>query len=214
MSTLTLYRGVWPQNVSKLAKYAVRFTDGTWKVAVLYEAGEGLRYLAVEGGATDVATRVNAVKTAQRDQPGGAFYVNEYRHIIVPVTGDAASGTGSSLTTLQADSETDFRFEFRGSAAYDGSRLDRMERRCSPRRAAGSARAPGNPLLCARCCGGGDIYYETPALTDVDIPRRSVPRDDPQKVQLSKILGNKSQLGEGCYAPIAGIFCGHQGGRF
>jgi hypothetical protein len=95
MNTVTLYRGVWPQNVSKLAKYAVRFIEGEWKVTVLYDAGDGLRYLAVEGGAPDIASRVNAVKNALRDQPGGAFYVNEYRHILVPVTAAGPSGAGS-----------------------------------------------------------------------------------------------------------------------
>ena len=77
MKKPTLYRGLWPQNVSRLAKYAVRFLDGNWKVTVLYEAGDGLRYLAVEGGDADLASSINSVKIALGEQPGGAFYVNE-----------------------------------------------------------------------------------------------------------------------------------------
>ena len=95
ISSPKLYRGVWPQNVSKLAKYALRSINGDWKVTVLYEAGEGLRYLAVEGESGEVIEQVNAVKTMLGDQRGGAFYVNEYRHVIVPVKSDPTSGTGS-----------------------------------------------------------------------------------------------------------------------
>lgn len=62
MSTFALYRGVWPQNVSKLAKYGVRYIDREWKVTVWYDVGSGLRYLAVEGGGADLVSRINGVK--------------------------------------------------------------------------------------------------------------------------------------------------------
>jgi hypothetical protein len=205
MSAPSLYRGVWPQNVSKLAKYAVRFIEGDWKVTVLYEAGEGLRYLAVEGGAPDIVSRVNTVKMAMQDQPGGAFYVNEYRHIIVPVTGDATSGAGSHYY-VAGRLETDFRFEFEGQplttkpVRSDGTPLNAGDRWIGPR--------PGIPYVLA--AGGGDIYCETPALTDEDPPtiRPSMTR----RFQLSKIVGDKSLL-QKAVGPIASVR-GYQGGRF
>src|SRR5665647_407984 len=95
MNAPQLYRGVWPQNVDRLAKYAVRFVDGDWKVAVRCETEEEPRYLAVRGAGADLADRVNAIKTAVHGQLGGAFYVNEYRHILVPVNDSALSGTAS-----------------------------------------------------------------------------------------------------------------------
>lgn len=205
MNTLTLYRGVWPQNVSKLAKYAVRFVEGDWKVTVLYDAGDGLRYLAVEGGAPDIATRVNSVKTALSDQPGGAFYVNEYRHILVPVTADASSRVGSHYY-MAGRLDTDFRFEFEGQPLTakpvnpDGTPLSRKDRWVGPR--------PGIPYVLA--AGGCDIYYETPALTDGDPPtiRPSMTR----RVQLSKVIVDKSLI-ETATWPISSVR-GHRGGRF
>src|SRR5262245_6917354 len=109
----TLYRGVWPQNVSRLAKYAVRFVDGTWKITVLYDAGDGLRFLAVQGGETEVVERINEVKFTHGDQPGGAFYVNEYRHVIVPVKGVPASGHNSHYYCAGSLTD-DLAFEFEG----------------------------------------------------------------------------------------------------
>ena len=205
MNTPTLYRGVWPQNVSKLAKYAVRFIDGQWKITVLYEAGEGLRYLAVEGEGTDLVSRINAVKTVLREQPGGAFYVNEYRHVIIPVKGDESSGAGSHYY-FAGRLEGDFRFEFEDQPLTskpvhpNGAQLSAGERWVGPR--------PGIPYVLA--AGGGDIYFETPALTDDDPPavRPSMTR----RVQLSKVLGDEPRVRQ-AVQPVASVR-GHQGGRF
>jgi len=205
MNTSTLYRGVWPQNVSKLAKYSVRFIDGDWKITVLYEAGEGLRYLAVEGGGADLTSRINAVKMALQDQPGGAFYVNEYRHVLVPVKGDASSGAGSHYY-YAGRLAGDFRFEFEGKPLTtkpvhpNGKPLKHGERWIGPR--------PGIPYVLA--AGGGDIYYETPALTETDPPaiRPSMTR----QVRLSRVLGDKALVAR-AVQPIADLR-GYQGGRF
>jgi hypothetical protein len=205
MSTFKLYRGVWPQNVSKLAKYAVRYVDGAWKITVLYDAGSGLRYLAVEGGGTDLVSRINNVKTALRDQPGGAFYVNEYRHVLVPVKGDETSGVGSEYY-YAGKLDGDFSFEFEGLPLNtrpihpNGTPLEIGERWVGPR--------PGVPYVLS--AGGSDIYYETPALTDTDPPtiRPSMKR----KVQLSKILIDKTLIRR-AVKPVAEIR-GYSGGRF
>lgn len=205
MSTPTLYRGVWPQNVSKLAKYAVRFVDGEWKITVLYEAGEGIRYLAVEGAVTELAQRINTVKTALRDQPGGAFYVNEYRHVLVPVVGSSVSGFGSHYY-YAGRLDADLSFEFEGRplttkpVGTDGSPLNPGDCWVGPR--------PGIPYVSA--AGGGDIYYESPALTDDDPPK--VRPSMTRKVQLSKILESKVSVARAVQA-VANVR-GHQGGRF
>jgi hypothetical protein len=205
MNGPSLYRGLWPQNVSKLAKYSVRFIDGTWKVTVLYEAAAGLRYLAVEGGGTDVASRINDVKKAFRDQPGGAFYVNEYRHIIVPVTGSLGSGTGSNYY-YAGRLDLEFRFEFEGQLLTtrpihpNGTSLTVGERWIGPR--------PGIPYVLA--AGAGDNYYETPALTDEDPPK--VRPSMKSRVQLSRVLSDRALVARAC-RPIADRR-GHQGGRF
>lgn len=205
MNASTLYRGVWPQNVSKLAKYAVRFVDGKWKITVLYEAGEGLRYLAVEGGGAGLDEKINAVKTALRDQPGGAFYVNEYRHLLVPVADTSVSGFGSNYYSA-GRLDADLTFEFEGKPlttkpiGFNGAPLKAGDRWVGPR--------PGIPYVLA--AGGADIYYESPALTDDDPPvvRPSMTR----RVQLSKVVGDKAAVAR-AVRPIASVR-GHQGGRF
>ncbi len=205
MTKPSLYRGVWPQTVGKLAKYTVRFVEGDWKITVLYQVDEGLLYLAVEGAGADLAARVNAVKVALRDQPGGAFYVNEYRHIIVPVTGSPGSGAASHYY-YAGRLANDLTFQFEGKPLTtkpirpDGTPLNPGDRWIGPR--------PGIPYVLA--AGGGDIYFETPALTDEDPPaiRPSMTR----RVQLSKVLGGKSAVSR-AVRPVADIR-GHQGGRF
>jgi hypothetical protein len=204
MSTPTLYRGLWPQNVSKLAKYRVSFENTVWKVSVQYDIGEGLRYLAVEKDQRDVVERVNAVKTHLRSTPGGVFYVNEYRHILVPVAGSA--DTANALYFSAGRLEQDFAFQFEGkpltSRPVDaqGQPLVPGTKWTGPR--------PGIPYKLK--AGGADIAYETPALTDTDPPevRQGVTRN----VELSKILKDKAAVAR-AVRPIATVR-GYQGGRF
>ena len=205
MTGPSLYRGVWPQNVSKMAKYAVRFIDNTWKITVLYEASEGLRYLAVEGGGTILAERINAFKTMLRGEPGGTFYLNEYGHVLVPVTGEAASGVGSQYYCA-GRFDGDFNFEFEGQPLTtkpihpNGKPLKAGDPWVGPR--------PGIPYVLA--AGGGDIYYETPALTDTNPPK--IRPMTTQRVKLSKVLEDPSLLAR-VVRPVASVR-GHQGGRF
>lgn len=200
-----MYRGVWPQNVSRLAKYGLRFVDGVWKVTVLYDAGDGLRFLAVEGGSANIIEQINAVKVALGNPPGGAFYVNEYRHIVVPVKGDSDSGTGSHYYGA-GRLHTDLVFDFEGKTLttrpvrQDGSPLHPGEKWVGPR--------PGVPYVLS--AGGGDVYYETPALTDAEPPEIR-PRMI-RKVQLSKVLNDAGATARAA-TTVAGVR-GHQGGRF
>lgn len=205
MTDPVLYRGVWPQNVSKLAKYVLKFIDGEWKVTVNYYAGEGLTYLAIEGDSADVAEQVNRVKAAVTLQPGGAFYVNEYRHLIVPVAAPATTGFGS-VYYHAGRLERDFIFDFEGQPlsgrpeAPDGSPLEPGQRWVGPR--------PGIPYVLA--AGGQDIYFESPALTDDDPPR--VRPNVTRHVTLSSVLKNPDLVRKAT-APIC-RYRGYQGGRF
>ena len=197
----TLYRGLWPQNVNKLAKYTVGFVDGQWRVTVGYDVGDGLRFLAVEGGETGLASLVNEVKKAVVNQLGGAFYINEFRHVLVPV-----KNGNTSEYYYAGPAEVDFVFDFEGKPLTtravngDGHALLRGEKWYGPR--------PGIPYVLA--AGGGDIYYETPALTDGDPP--AVRPNMKRKVQLSKVLQNPGAVARATQ-PVAAVR-GHQGGRF
>jgi len=193
--------------VSKLAKYGIRGDEREreWRITVLYDVGEGHRYLAVHGGRHELIECINELKTTLGDGPGGAFYVNEYRHVLVPVADTSGTGTGSHYYCA-GRLEEDFAFEFQGQLLTtkpirpDGSLLEPGDPWVGPR--------PGIPYVLS--AGGGDIYYETPALTDDDPPRVR-PRMTRQ-VRLSRVLGDKGALAR-AVAPVAKIR-GHRGGRF
>jgi hypothetical protein len=201
MTSLKLYRGVWPQNVSRLAKFGVRSHDKAWRVCVLYDVGSGLRYLALDKDRDDVAAMVNEVKTAFGHTPGGTFYVNEYRHVIVPV--DSGEGpfyyyaghlTGNLMFQFEGASLSTF------PAQPDGTPLAHGDRWVGPR--------PGIPYVLA--AGGNDIHYTTPALTETDPP--VVRPMMTMQVKLSKVLRNEA-LVRRVVEPIVRIK-GFQGGRF
>jgi hypothetical protein len=101
--------------------------------------------------------------------------------------------------------DSDFRFEFEGKPLTakpvrpDGTPLKSKDRWVGPR--------PGIPYVLA--AGGGDIYYETPALTAEDPP--TIRPSTTRRVQLSKVIGEKSLL-RGALAPISAVR-GHQADR-
>lgn len=201
----TLYRGLWPQVVGRLAKYAVRFIDGEWKISVWYNVGDGLRYLAVEGDGADLVLRINEVKEAFDGKPGGAFYLNEYRHVLVPVAGSPEHGVPVHYY-YAGRYEKDFHFDFEGRTLttqpkdLEGKPLSPGSSWIGPR--------PGIPYVLA--AGGGDIYFETPALTDSEPP--TVRTRMTRKLELSKVLRDRTLVAR-AVRPVYEVR-GHQGGRF
>ncbi len=196
-----LYRGQWPRNVNKTAKYAVRNIEGRLRVTVICDLEDGLRFLAVESGDIGIADQVNKVKRAITGQDGGQFYINEYQHLIVPVT-----ESSSSYYYEAGKVNTDFIFEFEGKRLttkpidLNGTPLSPGDLWVGPR--------PGIPYVLS--AGGNDIYYETPALTNEDPPK--VRAGVTQRVNLSKKLQDKKVVAR----TVDAIYKirGSQGGRF
>jgi hypothetical protein len=193
-----LYSGNWPQNVSKLAKYAVRLVEGEWKVTVLCEIEQGLRYLAVHERAEDVVKRVNSIKEQLGGgELGGTFYVNEYRHLIVPVKAHPSTGTTSQYY-YAGRVYVDFTFEYEDKIiTTKPGDLKPGDPWLGPR--------PGIPYILA--AGGKDVYYKTPAISEQGEIRPRVER----RVVLSKIIGSKKA--REAAEPIYSIKK-EQGGRF
>lgn len=202
MSAPTLYRGMWPRVVAKLGKYSVQFKDGAWRITVLYDVGDGLRYLAVAGTHERLVERVNLIKRALRDGSGGVFYINEYRHVIVPVS-IPSSGEVQYYFADWLDEDLEFEFEGRRLTTQplgvDGTPLRPGDPWVGPR--------PGIPYKLR--AGGVDAAFESPALTDDSPPR--VRPGVTRQVFLSRLLDGAAA--SRAAAPIRAVR-GHQGGRF
>lgn len=201
MKPRKLYRGAWPSVVGKAAKYSIRMVDGDWRVTILYETGEGERYLAVDTGQGNLPDLIQSVK----DPPSGVFYINEYRHVIVPMPHGDPDGTSVHYHYVGKfrDGFT-FTYEDRplSTKAVDaeGRPLEPGDQWFGPR--------PGIPYALA--AGGQDIYHEMPALTD-DVNPRVKPRTT-KKVKLSKALRDPERVRRAC-APVVKVR-GYSGGRF
>ncbi len=143
------YEGNCPSNVSRDAKYSVRQENGIYVVGMLYETDEGERWYPTTNKHQRLVDLVNAVKTETNGTPGGPFYINEWRQVIVPA--------GRPVEYYYAgDYVTDLEFEFEcktisGKAQdFDGGPLRPACKWTGPH--------VGIPYVLA--AGGRDIYYE------------------------------------------------------
>ncbi len=81
------YPGLAPSNVSKDAKYSVvHSTAGSMEIRLVYRVSNRERELLTTDHHPELVEMVNSVKVSLHDAPGGAFYINEYRDVLVPDT--------------------------------------------------------------------------------------------------------------------------------
>lgn len=142
--TVYLYPGYCPSNVSKDAKYSIKHGgDGGWAVHLIYTVNNRERELLTTNAHPTLVEMVNAAKREITGLEGGAFYINEYAHVVVP-TSEGHLYAGYYPKEL--------RFEFEGStigpAAPDG--LQPGEDWPGPH--------PGVAYTLA--AGGADVYFE------------------------------------------------------
>jgi hypothetical protein len=78
------YPGNVPSNVSKDAKYSVVAVAGGWQIRLIYRLSSSERALVTTSSHPELVEMVNAAKLEGTEGAGGAFYINEYRHVIVP----------------------------------------------------------------------------------------------------------------------------------
>ncbi len=98
------YTGNVPSNVSKDAKYSVVHGDDGWEVRLIYRLSASERALITTNSHPELVGLVNDVKEDINGVSGGAFYINEYRHVLVP-TEDGCMFAGKYFEPLR------FRFE-------------------------------------------------------------------------------------------------------
>lgn len=189
MATFPRFEGNCPRNVSKDAKYTVRIGKAGPVVALTYRAQDDERWYATTEKHPELVLMVNAVKLSLGLPPNGAFYVNEYKQVIVP---SAASDSYSLAGTY----ERPLRFEFEGTT-LSGEAVDLSG---NPLQSGDTWTGPHPGIPYTLSAGGDDIKYTIE-------PRPNVEKD----VKLSKAIG--SGAAQAVAAQIRSVK-GYSGGRF
>jgi len=104
---LIIYDGNLPKNVSRDAKYAVRRNKGKMEVGLLFRSDYGEEWSMSTAEHPQLVQLVNAVKMEATGSQAGAFYINEYRQVIVP----AAGGSDTYYYAGEYHQDLEFRFE-------------------------------------------------------------------------------------------------------
>jgi len=189
MTDCTTYQGNCPGNVSKDAKYSVRNDQGKPVVTLTYNTDDGERWHMTTDTHPKLVAMVNAAKISKGGDPNGAFYINEYKQVIVPVV-------GCDKYFLAGEYSTPLRFEFEDKTLSgeaidpDGNPLQPGDLWKGPH--------PGIPYTLT--AGGKDVKYRIS-------PRPNVTRD----VKLSKEIGKMEALKT---VNIVKAVKGSDGGRF
>jgi hypothetical protein len=143
---LVPYPGLCPSNVKKDSKYSVvHSATGSMEIRLVYRVNDREKELLTTDRHDKLVEMVNKVKLELTGFPGGAFYINEYRDVLVP---DTINGG-----TVYADNYTrDLEFDYYGTLI-------------TPRAPQGLG--PGDPwpgphagIRYTLMAGGGDIRYE------------------------------------------------------
>lgn len=200
---LYLYEGNWPRVAGKSAKYAVRIADGNWLVSIYLNLNDEEKFLDIAGQDFGVVEKVNSVKQLLGGIGGGVFYINEFRHLIVPnvVNGNAIFYYGGRV-----DENLEFEFEYESTKftsmpkLRNGTPIGMGDEWNGPR--------PGIPYILAP--GGRDIYYERPKFDQTK--SQDILDDDIVRVKLSTVIESETRLKK-ISDKILKVK-GYQGGRF
>ncbi len=195
MSHFPIFEGNCPRRVSKDAKYSIRSGTGVNRgpvVALTYESQEDERWYATTDDHPELVNMVNQVKLSCGLSPNGAFYVNEYKQVIVPTA-------RSEDYYLAGTYEKPLRFDFDGKI-LSGEPVDLGGFPLSPG-ATWTGPHPGIPYILN--AGGSDISYTC---------TRSVKGGKIEKtLRLSKVIGDSRAA---MAASVVRAAKGFSGGRF
>ena len=79
-----IYTGNCPKSVRRDARYSVKFEKGEWVVGIVYNSANGEYWTPTTQAHPDLVGMVNKIKQLFNGTPGGTFYINEFRQVIVP----------------------------------------------------------------------------------------------------------------------------------
>jgi len=186
------FQGNCPSAVLQTAKYHVRLQPVP-RVAIPYEVDDVERWMLSSKDHPALIQMVNAVRADLNEKPGGAFYINEYKQVLVPDRREKIyyiAGIYTEPLRFIFDNGTR-RVTISGEAIdLDGNPVSQLDIWPGLRH--------GIPYVLA--AGGNDIYY------------RYSPRPDVERtVRLSKYVG--AAAAEAVAARIRQVK-GFQGGRF
>lgn len=100
--TLKPYTGNTRTNVSKDAKYSV---TATGEIRLEYRVGARTKYLLTTSRHPELVDMVNAAKLDLAGVPGGAFYINEFKDVLIP------DGQGGTYWVGTYDDVLEFEFD-------------------------------------------------------------------------------------------------------
>ncbi len=215
-SQIRPFRGNCPSNVSKDAKYSVIGNRETPEIRLVFRTTHGETWTVVKGY-PNLATMVNAVKERYQERANGAFYINEYGQVIVPVRQER-----TSIYYYAGDYpyEQQIAFDFEGhtisgdAVDLDGNRLEPGERWVGPH--------PGIPYVLDASMR--DVYYTSEIRPNVTVRRRLSDFVAPDKLDEVTSMIRRAKLDSGrfyvnewgnAFAPVASasqveyIYCGH-----
>jgi len=120
---MIIYTGNCPQAVRRDARYSVKFEKGSWVVGIVYNSSNGEYWTPTTKEHPELVRMVNEVKEACSGVPGGSFYINEFRQVIVP-----AGGEGKYYLAGKYRAELIFQIEDEpGKTVYISVRAEDME---------------------------------------------------------------------------------------
>ena len=195
MPQFPVFEGNCPRRVNKDAKYGVRTGTGPNRgtvISLTYQSQEDERWYATTDDHSELVNMVNQVKLSLGLPPNGAFYINEYKQVIVPTA-------RSEDYYLAGTYHQPLRFDFDGKVlsgepvSINGEPLSPGDTWDGPH--------PGIPYVLS--AGGNDVSFtSTRIVQGGKIQRKTV---------LSKIIGTDRAV---TVAAMVRAAKGFAGGRF
>ncbi len=81
---MIIYEGNCSTSVNKDGKYSIRSDAGKYVVGMEYRTSDDERWYPTSNAHEGLVKMVNQVKNKKNGAPGGSFFINEYRQVIVP----------------------------------------------------------------------------------------------------------------------------------
>ena len=178
-----------PGNVAKEAKYSIRYEKGEYVVGVQYQLTDEETWYPTSNEHPELVEKVNEIKLHFNGAPGGPFYINEYKQVLVPVGFEADY-------YYAGEYHEPLIFQFEGHT-ISGEAVDANG---MPLKPGDKWRGPRPGIRYTLAGNGQDIYYRYS-------PRCGVVKT----VKLSRHIG--IQAARQVAGEIRKIK-GHQGGRF